>query len=356
MSFLAATRRAFRPSAFASTSRALATAAEPTADLAAPSEPTAPAATPVEPTAPVAAPAEPARPRLAALPTTPRPSFDDAFVHVPLLSFYPKTADPALNQPSERMIVPLPAPLFNTPSRPSLLHKIVVAHLSSLRAGNASTKNRAEVNYSGKKIRPQKGTGRARLGSRGSPMLKGGGRAFGPRPKGPDGWKRKINRKEEQLGLRVSLSEKWRSGHLAVVEKLGLDAISTRVLSKELNKRGWTDALFITGSSSENDHARVAFTLASGNLPDVAVVSDVKDMTVWDIIKRRQVVLDLEAVDKVIRRIDPYGPWLEEDWEDFEEYEFEDEADLADAQAVLQAHMLENMEKAQALEDLEKGL
>ena len=45
-------------------------------------------------------------------------------------------------------------------------------------------------------------------------MLTGGGRAFGPRPKGPDGWTRKINRKEEQLGLRVGLSEKWRSGDL----------------------------------------------------------------------------------------------------------------------------------------------
>ncbi|GAA5920731.1 hypothetical protein JCM1841_004965 [Sporobolomyces salmonicolor] len=331
MSFLAATRRAFRPSAFASTSRALATAAEAPADLAAPSEPTTPSA----------APAKPSQPRFDPLPVTPPPSVLDAFVHVPLLSFYPKTSDPALNQPSERLVVPLPAPLFNVPSRPSLLHKIVVAHLSSLRAGTASTKNRAEVNYSGKKIRPQKGTGRARLGSRGSPMLKGGGRAFGPRPKGPDGWKRKINRKEEQLGLRVSLSEKWRSGNLAVVEKLGLDEISTRVLRKELTKRGWNDALFVTGSSLEGDQARAAFTLASGNLPDVAVVSDMKDMTVWDIIKRRKVVLELEAVDEVIRRIDPSGPWVEEDWEDFEEeYEFPD--DYGDFLAEAEAEAIEN--------------
>ncbi|GAA6018269.1 hypothetical protein JCM11491_005134 [Sporobolomyces phaffii] len=269
-----------------------------------------------------------------------RPSALDAFVHVPLESFYPRHADPALNNPPERMIVPLPAPLFNVPARPSLLHKIVVAHLSSLRAGTASTKNRAEVNFSGKKIRPQKGTGHARLGSRGSPMLKGGGRAFGPRPKGPDGWKRKINRKEEQLGLRVSLSEKWRAGQLAVVEKLGLDAPSTRTLREKLVQRGWTDALFVTGSSTHeaDERARWAFELSSGNLPDVAVVTDVADLTVWDIVKRRNVVLDLEAVDSVIARIDPNGPWLEQEWEDFEEgeYEFDEEevGDLAERQAL----------------------
>jgi len=255
------------------------------------------------------------------------PSALDAFVHVPLETFYPRHSDPSLNNPSERLIVPLPAPLFNVPSRPSLLHKIVVAHLSSLRAGTASTKNRAEVNFSGKKIRPQKGTGHARLGSRGSPMLKGGGRAFGPRAKGPDGWKRKINRKEEQLGLRVSLSEKWRSGQLAVVEKLGLDQPSTRTLREKLVERGWTNALFITGDSTNeiDERARWAFELSSGNLPDVAVCTNVFDMSVWDIVKRRNVILDLEAVDSVIARIDPDGPWLEEDWEDIEDGEFEGE-------------------------------
>ncbi|GAA5922833.1 mitochondrial 54S ribosomal protein uL4m YML6 [Sporobolomyces koalae] len=330
MSFLAATRRAFKPSSLASTSRALATAAEPTPDL------TAPLDAPVAASEPLDAPPT----RLPPLPRTPRPSALDAFVHVPLDTFYPRHADAALNNPSERMIVPLPAPLFNVPSRPSLLHKIVVAHLSSLRAGTASTKNRAEVNYSGKKIRPQKGTGHARLGSRGSPMLKGGGRAFGPRPKGPDGWNRKINRKEEQLGLRVSLSEKWRAGNLAVVEKLGLDVPSTRTLKEKLVERGWTNALFVTGSSGTDadERARWAFELSSGNLPEVAVVTDVFDLTVWDIIKRRNVVLDLEAVDSVIARIDPNGPWLEQEWEDFDEGEFEEgELDeLVDRQALEQ--------------------
>ncbi|GAA5858768.1 hypothetical protein JCM8547_004979 [Rhodosporidiobolus lusitaniae] len=326
MSFLAATRRLLRPSSFASSFRALATAVESASAPAASQEPTPSSA--VESEAGASSP-------LASFEES--ESFDD-FVHVPLLSFY-SPAD-ALPPPakSERLIVPLPAPLFNTPSRPTLLHKIVTAHLSSLRAGTASTKNRSEVNFSGKKMRPQKGTGRARLGSRGSPMLKGGGRAFGPRPKGPDGWKRKINRKEEQLGLRVALSEKWRAGDLAVVDRLALDRPQTRELRQKLLNRGWTDALFITALENYEETQRKAFELAAGNLPDVALVTDVTDITVWDIIKRRKVILELEAVDDIVARVDPRGGWFDEelDWEDFEEeVDLAEEAgELAEAEAL----------------------
>lgn len=127
---------------------------------------------------------------------------------------------------------------------------------------------------------------------------------------------------------------------MAVVEKLGLDVPSTRTLKEKLAERGWTNALFVTGNSTEgnDERARWAFELSSGNLPDVAVCTDVSEMTVWDIVKRRNVVLDLEAVDNVIARIDPNGPWLEQEWEDLEEgeYEFEEEelGDLAERQAL----------------------
>ncbi|BGP36390.1 54S ribosomal protein yml6, mitochondrial [Rhodotorula kratochvilovae] len=323
MSFLAATRRAIRPS-FASSCRALAT--EATAPLAGAPEAQA---------APVASSSAPAPSLLDSLPFDADATVGDAFVHVPLHTFYSNPLASPIDPPTERMVVPLPAPLFNTPARPSLLHKIVTAHLSSLRAGTASTKNRAEVAFSGKKMRPQKGTGRARLGDRGSPMLKGGGRAFGPRPTGPDGWQRKINRKEEQLGLRVSLSEKWRAGNLVVVDKLGLDEPRTRVLSQKLASRGWTDALFVTAVEGDVK-SRAAFELAVGNIPDVALVTDVKDLTVWDIVKRRNVILELEAVDEVIERCDPNGPFVD----DYEDFGLEEEIDfdaLAEAEAEMEA-------------------
>ncbi|GAA5871911.1 hypothetical protein JCM3774_000726 [Rhodotorula dairenensis] len=327
MSLLVGARRVFRPSALASTSRALATAVESANSTAGAS------AAPTDDG--LSAPRASSSTRLPPLPRTPPPSAHDDFVHVPLSGFYQKQV--------ERMVVPLPASLFNVPSRPSLLHKIITAYRSSLRAGTASTKNRAEVNYSGKKMRPQKGTGRARLGDRGSPMLKGGGRAFGPRAKGPEGWKRKINRKEEQLGLKVSLSDKWRSGHLAVVDKLALDVPKTRLLQEKLGARGWEDALFVTGLLDESDNERAAFALAAGNLPGVAVVDNVDDLTVWEILRRRNVVLEMDAVDQLIERVDPEGPWIDEMEE---EMLLEAEADAAAlVQAEFEALSVEEQER-----------
>lgn len=180
------------------------------------------------------------------------------------------------------------------------------------------------------------------MGSKGSPMLVGGGRAFGPRPKGPDGWLRKVNRKEEQLGLRVALSEKWRTGRLSVVQRLELEeGPSTRVLKEKLAGRQWLDTLFVGSALSPAP----SFELACGNLPDVAYLNDVKDLNVWEVVKRQNVVIELEAVDQVISRIDPDGGWelaqsLEEELE-FAEQEEEAEFDAVAAEAELEAELAE---------------
>lgn len=227
--------------------------------------------------------------------------------------FAPTSPDAPAEVNPAKLVVPLPSPLFNTPSRPSLLHKLVISHLASLRAGTASTKNRSEVNYSGKKIRPQKGTGGARLGSRGSPMLTGGGRAFGPRAKGPDGWRMKVNRKEERLGLRVALSEKWRSGDLAVVDRLGVAGEpSTRKLATKLASRDWSDALFVLAADpasrplgSTAAWEAHLFELSAGNLPAVAVVSELARLGTWDVVRRRKVVVEADALEALCERLDP---------------------------------------------------
>lgn len=160
-------------------------------------------------------------------------------------------------------------------------------------------------------------------------MLVGGGRAFGPRPKGPDGWKRKVNRKEEALGLRVALSEKWRTGRLSVVDRLEMDEASTRVLKEKLGGRQWLDALFIAAEGSATVSAQAAaFRLSCDNLPGVAYLDQSKEVTVYDIVRRRNVVLELSAVDQLIARIDPDGAWVNQQaGEGEEEWEFTGEED-----------------------------
>ncbi|BGO99108.1 large subunit ribosomal protein L4 [Rhodotorula toruloides] len=334
MSLLAATRRVLRPSAFASSSRAFATSVESTAPPAAAPVRRAVAKTSTPTPKPLTLPPAPTK--------TPKPSVFDEFVHVPLQTFYPQGASVQVG--NEPLLVPLPATVFNIASRPTLLHKIIVAHRASLRQGTASTKNRSEVNYSGKKIRPQKGTGRARLGSRGSPMLVGGGRAFGPRPKGPNGWKLKINHKERQLGTRVALSEKWRAGKLAVIDKAGLEVPKTRLLHEQIVKREWEEALFIA-TAGQSDEARQAFVLAAQNIPGVKVVTDINKLSVYDIVKGKRVIMELDSVDDVIARADPLNPLLELD--EYEDGEYEEIS-----QEELEAFLAEN---GDILEQLQRG-
>lgn len=155
-------------------------------------------------------------------------------------------------------------------------------------------------------------------------MLTGGGRAFGPRPKGEDGWNRKVNRKEERLGLRVGLSEKWRSGQLTVVDSLELEHINTRTLRADLLKRGWLDGLFLLGKGGEEEAGRLRFELSGGNLPGVDVVSAMDKLGVYDIIKRQKVVIELSAVEDLISRLDPDGEWGLAD-EEVEDEELEEE-------------------------------
>lgn len=173
-------------------------------------------------------------------------------------------------------------------------------------------------------------------------MLTGGGRAFGPRPKGPDGWARKVNRKETRLGLRVGLSDKWRSGDLCIVDSIGMVDSSTRSLQARLSSRGWADALIVMAKerSDEAQEQKALFELAARNLTEISLVTDAAEMGIWDIVKREKVVMELSAVDEVIQRLDPDGLWnrdIEEDWED-EEEELDEETMAAEFEEALQAH------------------
>ncbi|KAK8164807.1 putative 54S ribosomal protein YmL6, mitochondrial precursor [Phyllosticta citrichinensis] len=108
--------------------------------------------------------------------------------------------------PSSHLLVPL---------RKDILHRAVVYEGDKTRQGTANTKWRDEINGSGRKLRPQKGTGSARLGDRGSPMLRGGGVAFGPKPRD---FATGLNRKVYDLAWRMALSYRYRRGELIVVE------------------------------------------------------------------------------------------------------------------------------------------
>ena len=114
--------------------------------------------------------------------------------------------------------VTLPASVFGAPFKADLVHQVVVAMQANERAGTAHTKDRSEVAGTGKKPWRQKGTGRARHGSRRSPIWTGGGVTFGPRNE-KDHSKR-TTKKMRARALAAVLSRKFADGELVVVEKL----------------------------------------------------------------------------------------------------------------------------------------
>ncbi|WVF72205.1 50S ribosomal protein L4 [Kwoniella sp. CBS 6097] len=115
------------------------------------------------------------------------------------------------------LAISLPPDVFGQPIRRDILHRCVIWYLSTLRSGTKTTKTRSTVNYSGRKLRPQKGTGRARLGDASSGVLRGGAPIFPIKPKN---WAQQLPRKVRQLGLKIALSSKLSSGLLRVVQDL----------------------------------------------------------------------------------------------------------------------------------------
>ncbi|CAD6975239.1 unnamed protein product [Tilletia controversa] len=142
-------------------------------------------------------------------------SLQDALVHTPLCYVHPSTKGAEF---PPRSLVPLSSHVFGIAPRSDILHSAVVYYLDSIRAGTASTKTRGEVAYSGRKLRPQKGSGQARLGSRGNPLLRGGGVAHGPKPRD---FSTKLPRRVRELALRSALSARWKSNDLHVVPSFG---------------------------------------------------------------------------------------------------------------------------------------
>lgn len=189
--------------------------------------------------------------------------------------------------------------VFNAPVRPDLVHRVVHWQLAKRRAGTASTKSRGEVAGSGRKIRPQKGTGRSRQGAITSPLFRGGGRAHGPSPRD---WGYHLPFGVRRNALRSMLSERFGRGELWVVESLAGDG-KTKGLLKSVEKAGWTKVLVVDGG--EGGGVDEKFEMASRNLEGVRGIN-VTGVNVYDLLKFDTVVLSLRAVKALEKRFASY--------------------------------------------------
>jgi large subunit ribosomal protein L4 len=134
--------------------------------------------------------------------------------------------------------VELPDALFDAPVNEAVMHQAMTAQLAARRVGTHDTKTRAEVRGGGAKPYRQKGTGRARQGSRRAPHYAGGGVVFGPHPRS---YEQRLPKRMKRLALQGALSAKFGGGAVKVVDELALDEIKTRELV------GYLDALQASG-------------------------------------------------------------------------------------------------------------
>ena len=155
--------------------------------------------------------------------------------------------------------------LFAREYNEALVHQLVTAFLANARSGNRAQLTRAEVKHSTKKPWRQKGTGRARAGSNGSPLWRGGGRIFPNSPE--ENFSQKVNKKMFRAGMASILSELARQDRLLVVDDLSIDAPKTKLFMQKLKDMGLEgNLLVITDALNENLY------LSSRNLPNVLVL------------------------------------------------------------------------------------
>jgi large subunit ribosomal protein L4 len=187
----------------------------------------------------------------------------------------------------------LPAAVFSEPFHESLVHEAARADLAARRRGTASTLTRGEVSMTTAKAWRQKGLGRARSGPLSVPHRRGGGAAFGPKPRRHTV---KVNRKARRRALRAALSIHAARGSVAVVDGAKFDEPSTGRAAEALDKWG-ADRPTLVVLDTEETTVLKSFR----NMPRVTVVS-ADAAAVADIVGARSLVISKAALETLTRR------------------------------------------------------
>lgn len=175
-----------------------------------------------------------------------------------------------------------------------LLHDVVVMYETNKRQGTVRTKRRGEVAGSTKKIYKQKGTGRARMGPKRSPIRRGGGHAHALRPKD---YSYSMPKKQVRLATRMAVLSKFQDNQVTIVDQLVLTAPKTKQITGLLQALGVSDRTCLL---TIGKHDPVIWQSAR-NIADVSV-SPASDLNAYDILRNRQFVVTREALDAIRKK------------------------------------------------------
>src|SRR5205809_1588843 len=174
------------------------------------------------------------------------------------------------------------------------VHDAVVAYLANQRMGTACTKTMGEVAGTGKKPWRQKGTGRARAGSFQSPLWRGGGVVFGPKPRD---FGRKVSKSTKQLALQKALSERLKSGDVVVVDDFKLDSPKTKEFVGVLNALQVEGTTLVVASGQDRN-----LSLASRNVPEVELATS-DSLNTYQVLRFGKLLFTRSAFEKVEQRL-----------------------------------------------------
>ena len=174
------------------------------------------------------------------------------------------------------------------------VHDAVVAHMANRRMGTACTKNAGEVAGTNKKPWRQKGTGRARAGSFQSPLWRGGGVVFGPKPRD---FGKKVNSRTKQLALRKALSERLKSGDVVLVDDIKLASPKTKEFAGVMSALELNGTTLVVAQDADKN-----LTLASRNLPNVALTTS-DSLSTYDVLRPDKLLFTRGAFEKVEARL-----------------------------------------------------
>jgi large subunit ribosomal protein L4 len=182
--------------------------------------------------------------------------------------------------------------VFGVPFNESVVHQAMLRQRANARQGTASTKTRSEVRGSSRKLFRQKGTGMARAGSIRSPLRRGGGIAFGPRPRS---YHQAMPKKMRRLALKCVLSAKAKDEELMVLESLKFDEPKTREMLRVLEALKIDSSALIVTSDSE-----INVVKSARNLPGIKTLP-ANLLNIVDILSCKRLLMEVAAVRKAER-------------------------------------------------------
>jgi large subunit ribosomal protein L4 len=202
-------------------------------------------------------------------------------------------ADPKVTTLGKQAKTAVPEALFTEAFHESLVHDAARAEANARRRGTASSLGRGEVSMTGAKAWRQKGTGRARVGALSVPHRRGGGAAFGPKPRG---YTVKVNRKARRRALRAALSVHAERGSIAAIDPSKFDTPSTKSAAAALAGLDGAGSVLVVLTDGEESCVK-----SFRNLPDVNVLH-ADQVGVADVVGAGRLVVSEAALARVVEK------------------------------------------------------